>query len=1163
MDAAAQEIQQIMRIISMMGDPSVPNAERMQAYQACEEMKKLLSSHQKTDLGFRIATSADIGANPVLRRFGLQLIEDVVKYSWNDLDQPDKVFVKDITIQLITRLGSDSVDGYISDGIAKILVEIVKREWPQHWPSMLQEVELLCAQGPNQLYVIILMFHRLVEDLLQFHSLSPARHKEVSEAFTSMLPDFIAFLVRCLQQNDHSATIGVLRVCAVLGESAQVKFLWEGEGMLFDEVFSNTINQAFCQAEVMEFLDCVLDRKYSKKEDIHMVLRLFSEDKWFSMLVKMLAYYTEQNVDDADLSKKVCSVFSLIAVKLATVPDLPVYLAQYKANFQKYVEMLLQLVQNGSPVICGLALSGWLPLWSNGVLKTQPEVQASALILLQQCSRLALIHKFSEEPWIKQEFGDQESLFREFLIGLRVKIGDIIRKISGVFPKEALDFSFGLVTSLVCKQESDKNKWSAVLTLLDGTTRNVPDDIKTSHRQGAFQLILQLTEMDKSNMKELPDAGLTSLRLSLVSKLVTAFVPNPPPQDESASLDMVVKVLDHDLLLLTSTVIDQTSNVRHEAKEDLHIHARNLFTSLSRVLTKQLLQRYDDLVNTVRRLFDPVHRLSTDDQCVLLDGLITVTKNCQDEAKKSQLIREIQAAVVPFWLSEEFCRAISSAGNFAVFFGLDKLSDTTFQDSEMVIRRNQILFCSRVIASTCMHMNCSASDLKPFLENNFSVIRCILELHSPKLTDSILRTNQTMLSLPEGEVQTVLKPVFVDYSSHKSVPVYVRRIQNWLFSVFESVCRIVGFAGRSNGGELYEIPDFRLSLENSVFHSVCAGYVPLFRVRTLVRELLAHYIRSCPTSLFHTALIPVLKLLCPVVSNILNVSWNSLDTESDEKLEILLTVLLRAFTKDYCALILQRILCDQHRASDDNSSVAEVQDTEMMEDESSDNEEGNTKPQAAKAPKKNADEISPLGLLSLQDPVVANALLMTVFNGLWWPDSELSLIFGRLAHLLIPVSVRKENILITPSGADYIIRCILAALRAHGQHEANQLILINLGLSVYYFLKPILPVEVEAGFRSDALPDPKLEQAFKQLDKMLFEKADSNNNLFAKPKREAFKRLVNSHIGKPLSQLEKVEILMPRLEPKFKNRSKNVESFGADAVNSDLNLPSLFLNQAK
>jgi exportin-5 len=51
---------------------------------------------------------------------------------------------------------------HIKDAISRL---IVKREWPQQWPSFLEEMNVLCNTGPAQTELALLIFRRLAEDV--------------------------------------------------------------------------------------------------------------------------------------------------------------------------------------------------------------------------------------------------------------------------------------------------------------------------------------------------------------------------------------------------------------------------------------------------------------------------------------------------------------------------------------------------------------------------------------------------------------------------------------------------------------------------------------------------------------------------------------------------------------------------------------------------------------------------------------------------------------------------------------------------------------------------------------------------------------------------------------------------------------------------------------
>ena len=43
-------------------------------------------------------------------------------------------------------------ESHIKDGLSRIMVEMIKREWPQQYPNMLEEFERMCGLGVSHKY---------------------------------------------------------------------------------------------------------------------------------------------------------------------------------------------------------------------------------------------------------------------------------------------------------------------------------------------------------------------------------------------------------------------------------------------------------------------------------------------------------------------------------------------------------------------------------------------------------------------------------------------------------------------------------------------------------------------------------------------------------------------------------------------------------------------------------------------------------------------------------------------------------------------------------------------------------------------------------------------------------------------------------------------------
>lgn len=55
--------------------------------------------------------------------------------------------------------------GHLNDALSRVIVEMIKREWPQQWPTLLSELSDACTQGHLQTQIVLYVFLRLVEDV--------------------------------------------------------------------------------------------------------------------------------------------------------------------------------------------------------------------------------------------------------------------------------------------------------------------------------------------------------------------------------------------------------------------------------------------------------------------------------------------------------------------------------------------------------------------------------------------------------------------------------------------------------------------------------------------------------------------------------------------------------------------------------------------------------------------------------------------------------------------------------------------------------------------------------------------------------------------------------------------------------------------------------------
>ena len=196
----------LIRAVQAQMDPMSSSNVRMQAITHCENFKEQSPPALGVQCGLYL--SQNNGSNKcltgIIRHFGLKLVEDIIKLRWNDMSGEEKVYVKNNAMRLMDEGASDilSEDLHIKDVIARIVVEIAKREWPQQWPSFLTELEALCTKGNTQTELVMFVMLRLTEDVAVLQTLEQTqRRKEIYQALTSQMDTIFQFLLTLLERH--------------------------------------------------------------------------------------------------------------------------------------------------------------------------------------------------------------------------------------------------------------------------------------------------------------------------------------------------------------------------------------------------------------------------------------------------------------------------------------------------------------------------------------------------------------------------------------------------------------------------------------------------------------------------------------------------------------------------------------------------------------------------------------------------------------------------------------------------------------------------------------------------------------------------------------------------------------------------------------------------
>lgn len=111
----------------------------------------------------------------------------------------------------------DASISHIKDALSRIIVEMIKREWPQQWTTLLAELSDACTKGEPQTELVLLIFLRLVEDVALLQTIeSNQRRKDIYQALTVNMTEIFNFFLRLIELH-----VGAFRSTTAVGDQSK------------------------------------------------------------------------------------------------------------------------------------------------------------------------------------------------------------------------------------------------------------------------------------------------------------------------------------------------------------------------------------------------------------------------------------------------------------------------------------------------------------------------------------------------------------------------------------------------------------------------------------------------------------------------------------------------------------------------------------------------------------------------------------------------------------------------------------------------------------------------------------------------------------------------------------------------------------------------------
>ncbi|XP_061601346.1 exportin-5 [Cololabis saira] len=729
-DQVATMCEQLIKAVTVMMDAETSQVYRLEALKFCEEFKE--TSSFCVPCGLQLADKAQPA---VVRHFGLQILEHVIKFRWNNMQQQEKVELKECAMQLLSN-GVRSIleeESHVKDALSRIIVEMIKREWPQHWPDMLKEMEALTSQGEVQTELVMWILLRLAEDVITFQTLPTQRRRDIQQTLTQNMDSIFSFLLTILQSNVEEyrkvkglpghevqarahcrVAVATLNTLAGYIDWVSLVHITSRNSHLL-EMLCLLLGEPELQLEASECLLIALSRR-GKLEDRKPFMLLFDDvaiDYILSAAQSAdgLAIPTNTSQTPAVevverryiFLKRLCQVLCALGFQLCALVGSDVKV-DVPANISKYMEALLSFTTHSSQFLKSCTLSTWGALFRHETLSKDAVVVEMATKYLKVSLNSLIKTGFpsrDDNPsceYSRLDFDSDED-FNSFFISYRAQQGDVLRYATRIVPLEAFqtaaEWLHYQITSPIDPGDTTSKTAEGLCYLLSPSV--VKWDAMTVFMECVVSQIFKSLEEEKlpiDQSMELLQAVLNydtkdPLILSCILTNVSALFPFAIHRPQ------VLPQILHKLFNAITFEVEQENRVpRTRAVKNVRRHACSAIIKICRDFPQFILPCFDMFHSHLKKLFSSNIMPTYMEKCSLMEALVLISNQFKNFEKQKAFLDELMAPVVAEWTSEEIRSVLWDPVKFLSFVGADQ---TVPEQSETIdaagLNRGRLSFC--------------------------------------------------------------------------------------------------------------------------------------------------------------------------------------------------------------------------------------------------------------------------------------------------------------------------------------------------------------------------------------------------------------------------------------------------------------------------------------
>ncbi|KAM3606596.1 uncharacterized protein V6R79_019308 [Siganus canaliculatus] len=1161
---------QLIKAVTVMMDAETSHIYRLEALKFCEEFKE--TSSFCVPCGVQLADKAQTA---VVRHFGLQILEHVIKFRWNNMQPQEKVHLKECAMQLLLN-GTHSIleeESHIKDVLSRIIVEMIKREWPQHWPDMLKEMEALTSEGEAQTELVMLILLRLAEDVITFQTLPPQRRRDIQQTLTQNMDSIFSFMMAILHVNveDYRKLKGLpghevqarghCRVAVATLNTLAGYIDWvslvhiTNRNCQLLEMLCLLLSEPELQLEAAECLLIAISRK-GKLEDRKPFMLLFDD---VAIQYILSAAQAVKVVERRYIFlKRLCQVLCALGGQLSSLVGSDVDV-KVPANLSKYMEALLAFTTHCSQFLKSSTVATWACLFRHETLSKEAVVMEMATKYLRASMTNLVKTGFpsrNDSPsceYSRVDFDSDED-FNSFFHSFRAQQGEVVRSASRIVPLEAFQIAAEWlqyqISSPIDTGDTTSKSAEGMCSLLSPSV--VQWDAMTVFMDCMVTQIFKSLDEEKlpiDQSLELLQAVLNydtkdPLILSCVLTNVSALFPFAVRRQH-----LLPQILYKLFNAITFEIGQESKAPRTRAVKNVRRHACSSIIKICRDYPQFILPCFDMFYDHVKKLFSSDATLTHMEKVSLMEALVLISNQFKDFAKQKAFLDELMASVVTEWTSDEMKHVLWDPAVFLSFVGADQVVTEQKKETDTTgLNRGRLSFCLYAMFGVVKRSRwpadleeakaggfvvgytptgapiyrnpCSAHFLL-FLPNLLALIRTYNSLFMPENMARLSETFSKAHELMDAEKNVVLglpQHLLDIYDS----PVYrsnLERMQGFFTTLYDNYFHLLGNAGLSLQQDFYTVDRLAAEIAGSVFVS-------------LDHE---HY---------DSLLCPLLGPLFAYMQQRLTVKWQVINQrtsangedeeeevvcqESQVTQEMLEEQLVRLLTREVLDLLSVSCISKKVPESAANKEELEVEEDMMMD------------PGQTTSPAQPTEELTELGKCLMKHENLYMTLLTLSFTSLSWKDATNC---HRTASMVCWTLLRQVvggNLL--PEAVTWFYTSVLRALQVHGQHEVCNSTLSQLSMLIYENLRPRY---MELRTVMTQIPNINME-ALDQFDHRLME--PNSQKVSEKKRREQFKKLIAGTVGKALCQQFRKEVHIRNLPSLFKKPKPDKDILNSDAL---------------